>query len=253
MTGSRAIAFCCLSFLILPLTGRSQTRRSDAEVSTNGTFSPSVSVRELSIPEKAKQAYRKGAERLAKKDWAGSIEEFQKAIAAFGDLYEAYYKIGIAHLQMQQTGEAETALRKAIELSEGRYAPPLFALGLALSNLGQHADSEAAVRAGLNLEPMDAAGQFTMAWVQYSAQKVGDAEKSALEAVRRNPNFAMAYLLLGQIHMRQNNLPAMVEDLNAFLRLDPDGPRSSGARAALATAERSLGQSESASVSDGAS
>lgn len=253
MTGSRAIAFCCLSFLILPLTGRSQTRRNDAEASTNGTLSPTVSVRQLSIPEKAKQAFRKGAERLAKKDWAGSIEEFQKAIAAFGDLYEAYYKIGIAQLQLKQTEEAATSLRKAIELSEGRYAPPLFALGLVLSNMGQHADAEAAVRAGLMLEPMDAAGQFTMAWVQYSAQKVGDAEKSALEAVRRNPNFAMAHLLLAQIHRRQNNLPALVEDLNAFLRLDPDGPRSSGARAALAAAERSLGRSERASVSDGAS
>jgi tetratricopeptide (TPR) repeat protein len=157
MRGSRAIAFCCLSFLILPLSSRSQTRLSDTDATANGTFSPTVSVRELSIPDKAKRAFRKGAERLAKKDWAGSIEEFQKAIAAFGDLYEAYYKIGIAQLQLQRSGEAATSLRKAIELSEGQYAPPLFALGLALSNLGQHADAEAAVRAGLTLEPMDAA------------------------------------------------------------------------------------------------
>jgi tetratricopeptide (TPR) repeat protein len=252
MTGSRAIAFCCFSFLILPLTSRSQSRLSDAEVSTNGTFGPTVSVRELSIPEKAKQAFRKGTERLAKKDWAGGIMEFQKAVAAFGGLYEGYYKIGIAELELQKTEEAETAFRKAIELSDGRYAPPLFALGLTLSTLGQHADAEAVVRAGLTLEPMDAAGQFTMAWVEYSAQKVGDAEKSAREAVRRSPNFAMAYLLLGQIHRRQNNLPALVEDLNAFLRLDPNGPRSPSARAVLAAAERSLQRSETASISDGA-
>jgi tetratricopeptide (TPR) repeat protein len=240
MTGTRAIASCCFSCLILPLVCCSQSRLTNGATSSAGGLGATVSVRQLSIPEKARQAFNKGTERLAAKDWVGCIPEFQKAIKAFDDLYEAYYKIGIARLELRQSEEAEAAFRKAIEFSEGHYAPPLFGLGLVLSNTGQYEDAEAAVRAGLNIEPMDSAGHFTMAWVLYMAQRTAEAENSAREAVRRNPNFAMAHLLLAQIHRRQDKLPALVEDLNTFLRLDPDGPRSTGARAARDEAQRAL-------------
>jgi tetratricopeptide (TPR) repeat protein len=244
MTGSRAVAWCSLSCLLLPLVCRaqSQSRWTNSSSAAGANFGGTVSVRELSIPDKARRAFQKGTERIAAKDWAGSISEFEKAIKAFNDLYEAYYKIGIARLELQQSEAAEAAFRKAIEVSEGNYAPPFFGLGLVLSNAGQYQQAEEAVRAGLHLAPMDAAGHFTMAWVLYMAQRIAEAEGSAQEAVRRNPNFAMAHLLLAQIHRRQNKLLALVEDLNTFLRLDPDGPRSSSAREARDKAERTLEQ-----------
>jgi tetratricopeptide (TPR) repeat protein len=244
MTGSRAIAWCSLSCLLLPIVCRAQTpsRLTNSSATEGTNFGSTVSVRELSIPDKARRTFQKGVERIAVKDWTGSTSEFEKAIKSFGDLYEAYYKIGIARLQLQQDEAAEAAFRKAIELSEGNYAPPFFGLGLVLSNAGQYGDAEAAVRAGLNLAPMDAAGQFAMAWVLYTAQRFNEAEDSAREAVRRNPNFAMAHLLLAEIHRQQNKLAALVEDLNRFLRLDPDGPRSNGAREVLERAERALEQ-----------
>src|SRR5262249_15778326 len=94
----------------------------------------------------------------------------------------------------------------------------------------------------LNLAPMDAAGHFTMAWVLYSAQRVNEAEHSVQEALHHSPNFAMAYLLQAEIHRKQNKTQAVVEDLTNFLRLDPNGPRSAGAKEVLEKAERSLKQ-----------
>lgn len=241
MTGSRVFRFCFLSCLLLPVVCHAQapSRLARSGPSDSADYG-ATSVRELSIPERARRAFQKGTERIAAQDWSGSIAEFEKAIKAFADLYEAYYKIGIARLELQQMDAAEFAFRKAIELSAGNYAPPFFGLGLVLSNRGQFQEAEAAVRAGLGRSPMDAAGHFTMAWVLYAAQRTNEAEQSAQEAVRRNPNFAMAHLLLAQIHRKQNKLPALVEDLTTFLRLDPDGPRSSGAREALEKAERGL-------------
>src|SRR6202011_3020763 len=139
----------------------------------------------------------------------------------FGDLYEAYYKIGIAQLELQRGLEAEASFRKSIEISSGQYAPPLFGLGLAL-------------------EPGDPGGPFAMAWVRYTAGRIGDAEDSAREAIRYNPNFAMAHLLLAQIHRQQNNQAALVAELDSFLALDPHSPRSVGARAARAEAQAKI-------------
>ena len=49
-----------------------------------------VSVRELSIPPKALHAFEQGVELLAKKDPAGSLPHFQRAIAEYAGYYEAY-------------------------------------------------------------------------------------------------------------------------------------------------------------------
>ena len=105
-----------------------------------------TSVHELQIPEKARNACNKGTERLAAKDAAGSIPEFQKAIEAFPGYYEAYAKLGAAELDLEQWSAAESAFRKSMELSEGRYAPADFGLGLILATVTKKfAEAEAAV------------------------------------------------------------------------------------------------------------
>ena len=175
-----------------------------------------------------------------KKTSPASITEFQKAIAAYEEFYEAYYKLGIANLELQINDAAEAAFRKSIDLSDSKFAPPLFGLGLTLGNEKQFADAETYIRAGLQLEPTSAPGHFALAWVLYSAQRVVEAEKSAREAVLYNPNLAMAHLLLAQIHRRQNNSAAMVDDLDAYLRLDPDSPRSRALRTTRDAAQQSL-------------
>ncbi|PYU70312.1 MAG: hypothetical protein DMG49_11645, partial [Acidobacteria bacterium] len=59
-----------------------------------------VSVRELRIPVKARNAFEKGLERLAKNDAVGSRTQFERATTAFPDYYEAYYHIGAADLRL---------------------------------------------------------------------------------------------------------------------------------------------------------
>src|ERR1700747_2950194 len=76
-----------------------------------------VSVRELRIPPKALRAYDQGMERLAKKDAAGSLVHFQRAISEYAGYYEAYDWIGRADLELWRVPEAERAFRKSIELS----------------------------------------------------------------------------------------------------------------------------------------
>jgi tetratricopeptide (TPR) repeat protein len=249
MSGSSLVASCCFVCLALPIASLCQPKNTRNGNSIDSSTS-TISVHELRIPEKARIAFNKGAQKLAAKDFAGSIVEFQKAVAAYDEFYEAYYRLGIANLELQVNDDAEAAFRKSIELSEAKYAPPLFGLGLTLGNERQYEDGESYIRAGLNLEPTSAAGHFAMAWVLYSAQRVVEAEKSAREAVLYNPNLANAHLLLAQIHRRQNNSAAMVDDLDAYLRLDPDGPRSRALRTTRDEAQQSLARTPDAKPDD---
>jgi tetratricopeptide (TPR) repeat protein len=240
MMGARLVAFGFLVFTSLPSATFGQARADKSGVAPGENLAPTVSVHELQIPEKAREAYNKGIQRFAQKDWAGSVVEFQRAIAAYHHFYEAYYKIGLANLELRLSADAEAAFRKSIELSDGHFAPALFGLGLTLGNDKQFDDALAFIRAGLGLDPTSARGNFTLAWVLYTADRIAEAENSARQAVLYSPDFAMAHLLLAQIHRRQNKEAAMVEDLDAYLRLDPDGPRSAGVKAVRDATTRSL-------------
>jgi tetratricopeptide (TPR) repeat protein len=232
--------------LISPLACTSQSSNQFAA----GTAAPNpssavVSVHELQIPEKARKDCEKGTKRFAAKDSAGSIPEFQKAIQSFPGYYEAYAKLGAAEFDLERWDDAESAFRKAMELSGGHYAPADFGLGLILATVTKKfADAEEVVRAGLEKAPTDVAGHFVLAWVLYSTARLQEAEDSVRQALVTDPNAAAPRLLLAQIHLRQNKFSAAVEDLNTYLASGVAGPMDEKARTARAEALRALGNTE---------
>jgi tetratricopeptide (TPR) repeat protein len=250
MIGARLVACTCLIFGLLPAANFGQSRFDTKSSAPTQSLAPTVSVRALKIPEKARNAYSKGIERFDQKDWAGSIGEFKKAIVAYADFYEAYYKMGLASLELQASGEAEAAFRKSVSLSDGRFAPALFGLGLTLGNERRFDDALDFIRAGLNLEPTSAPGNFTLAWVLFAAGRLAEAEECGKQAVRYDPKLGMAHLLLAQIYRQQNNPAAMVEELDAYLRIEPDSARSRSVRIARDQAQRGLQIDQDAALFD---
>ena len=221
----------CLAVLVLsPLLAAAQAPSVETAPPTSSANSQ-VSVRDLQIPRKARDAFRKGTQLLAGNQPAASIPEFQRAIKIFPEFYEAHYKIGLANLNLRRYQAALAAFEISIEVSKGRYPPSQFGLGVARCTQKQYTEAEEAVRAGLDQVPVDAVGNFTLAWILFSAGRLSEAEKSARQAVLSNANLASAYLLLAQIHLRHNDLPAVVSELDAYLRLDPAGPHNAQAQA----------------------
>ena len=208
-----------------------------------------VSARELSIPRKANQAFQKGIERLAKDDAAGSLPHFQRAVAEFATYYEAYFEIGAAELKLQNIAVAEQALRKSIELSGRQYAEPLFTLGAVLLNEGKFAESEGVIREALDLDPTSWAGHYCLGWALFAMNRLQDAEKSVREALRRKADSPEAHLLLADIHRHQKNYPALLKDLDEYLKLEPDGPVNAKVRALQEKAGRAIAESRNASES----
>ena len=99
MSCSRVIPLCFLALSVFPSVGSAQSKTGDR--SPLDYTAAVVSVHELSIPGKARDAYNKGIRRLNVKDWAGSVPEFQRAIKSFPGFYEAYDMQGVAQLAMQ--------------------------------------------------------------------------------------------------------------------------------------------------------
>src|SRR5215813_8762690 len=185
----------------------------------------SVSVRELKIPEKAREEYQRGIASLIKQDPAASLAHLNKAVQNFPGYYEAYYHMGVAEIRLSHADKALEEFQKAIDLSAGRYAAAQFAYGLLLSNRGKPQEGERIIRAGLETDPDSAEGHLFLAMSLVAQDRLDEAEKSVNKALLRKPGLLDAYLVLSDIHADRNDYAAQLHDLDTFLKLAPNVPQ----------------------------
>jgi len=71
-------------------------------------------------------------------------------------------------------------------------------------------------------------------------ERLDEAERSAHEALLRKPNFAQAYLVLADVYARRHEYRAQMQDLDVYLKLEPNGEESEHVRQARAVVLRIL-------------
>ncbi|HXJ06908.1 MAG TPA: tetratricopeptide repeat protein [Candidatus Acidoferrum sp.] len=189
-----------------------------------------VSVRELKIPGKARNEYQKGLERLGKNDPVGSLSHFTKATQEFPGYFEAYYNIGVADVTLGRMDEAMRAFQTSIDLSGGRYALAQFGYGYLLCQEGKASEAEKIIRKGLEVEDVAPQGYVILSEALAQLNRRDEAEKSAQEALLRNPRFAGTYLALADVAASKDDYRAEIADLDIYLRLQPRGPGTEQAR-----------------------
>jgi tetratricopeptide (TPR) repeat protein len=197
-----------------------------------------ISVRELKIPGKAKDEFQKGLVSLQKNDPAGSLPHFAKALTISEDYYEAVYHIGVAKLRLGKRDEAMKEFQEAVELSGGHYARADFAMGVLLCESGKPGEAEAVIRRGLVFDDNSAEGYVALGFALEMLDRLPEAVKSAREALLRRPDFAKAYLVLSDASGRNGDYVAQVQALDAYLKLEPNGPGVDGVRQARELALR---------------
>jgi tetratricopeptide (TPR) repeat protein len=100
--------------------------------------------------------------------------------------------------------------------------------------------AETVIQRGLELQPGSATGKYFLAWAQYGMNRLLEAERSLQQALLRNANLGEAYFLLARIHQQQNNSPAVVRDLQTYLKLNPQGPNNELTRRLLERTQQQM-------------
>lgn len=196
--------------------------------------SPTVSAHFLALPLKAQQAYQKGLQRLYdKKDLKGGLEFFERAVSVAPDCYEAFCEIGVINAHLKQFAEAERAFRKSVELSGGGFIRADVGLAGLLSNTGKYAEAAPVARKAVELDPNMWEALLELARAEVGLGHWDAAERNAVAARRINPSIAPLQMLLANIHIHKADYQAASDDLETFLRIDPDGPSSAKARTTL--------------------
>lgn len=196
-----------------------------ADSSPNQPSGHTVSAHELSMPKQARALMASGKKKLyTDKDPEAGLKDFQQAVSAAPGYYEACYQIAMADVTLGRKENAAQAFRKAIELSRDTYGEADIGLGTIMVDDADFSGGEKAIRRGIELSPTLWLGHYELGRVLLSENRIGDAEKAALQARSLAPNTPIVYRLLANVHLRQQNYEALLGDLDAYLKLDPESP-----------------------------
>jgi tetratricopeptide (TPR) repeat protein len=191
-----------------------------------------VSAHEMSMPKSARDSFAAGKKKMfADKNPQSALKDFQAAVSAAPDYYEAYHELALVQMSLGKSNEAETNLRKAIELSSDKYGEADVSLGTFLLDRGQSAEGEKTLRRGVELSPDFWMGHYQLGRALLNQEKVSEALKSAEQARSLSPGTAVIYRLLSNIHLRQKDYAALLQDIDAYIKLDPDSPAGIRAKA----------------------
>ena len=230
---ARGPALCCSIFILCVPSAFAQSFPPEMGVSgADKKVEKTISVRDLSIPRKAFDNFQRGLERLKKRDAAGSITYFSKAIEKYPQYFEAYYHLGIAQQAVGQDEKAAASFQSAVNLSGGKYAVAQYAYAMILCRQGKIMEGERILRYALDtdLSAYRAIGKAFLGHALLMLNQPEEAERNAHEALLLNPRISEAYLVLAAVHARQSDFPAMLQDIDAFLQFEPPGNRAEAVR-----------------------
>jgi tetratricopeptide (TPR) repeat protein len=190
-----------------------------------------ISAHQLQAPHKARAAYEKGYKLLEdKNNPSAAVASFQKAIKLFPGYYEAYTELGIADYRLGRVAETKASLKKAVDLSEGKYVEALRLLADVYNSQGNYQEAERLARQAIALDNLAWNGFFELARSLVGLKQPAEAETSALRARELTPKNAQVYLVLANVHVLEQNYHAAVQDCDAYLELAANGPTKDAVR-----------------------
>ena len=98
-------------------------------------------------------------------------------------------------------------------------------LGLLYAAQGRVADAEAALRAGLTVDPRFVPAAVNLADLYRASGREGEGEQVLRETLERDPRSAPAHHALGLLLVRRKQMPEALVELEAAARLAPDSAR----------------------------
>ncbi len=190
-----------------------------------------VSVRELRIPDKAKDKYHDGEQRLARHDAAGARRKFSEAVEIDPGFAAAWNALGVLAADPTQ---AEPFFRHAVA-ADPENTEALLNLGALLLKTGRSEEALDLHQRAVSVAPEDAAAQAQLGINFYQLGNLAEAEHALLVAKRIDPEEkARPQLFLAEIYARRGEKMKARTEIEELLARNPDAGLASALNAALA-------------------
>ncbi len=181
-----------------------------------------VSMTDLRIPAKAREAFEQGIEELYDKNRPGpSVGYFREAVDLYPDYDQAYVQLGVAHSRQGKFADAQQALEKATALND-KNARAFFLLGFVHARQGHSVEGLRALRESIRLDNAYWRAHFELGAALLQLGLTEDALRHAQRAHGLKPDAPQVHLLLHDVLVRRGDYQAALAEVDEFLQLFPN-------------------------------
>lgn len=198
-----------------------------------------VSVRELSIPSKARREYEKAISRLRSRDAERAIEHLKKAVELAPQYLEALNNLGTIYLQKRDYQRAESYFRAALRQEPASFEP-LVNLGGVLLHRGRLRNALEINRQAQQTRPQDALANAQLGLSYYLLRDYERAAPYLERTEELDPaHFSSPQIPLADIYLKRSQEAKALQELEDFLQQHPDSPQAQNVRAQVERIQRS--------------
>lgn len=203
------------------------------------TQSPTVSIAEMNVPNKARDELKKGMEAFDKGDMEKAEQQFQKAIDIYPKYARAYTYLGVIAAKAGDRAKARTMLTKAVEIDD-KFLQAYVDLARLDFQDKNYAECESMLRKALALNPNMADALALLASSEYVNKEY---DKALADAQRTHtlPNheeFAQVHLLAGKILEMQNKPQGAIAEYQIYLHEFPSSPQGAAIQQEIAQLQK---------------
>jgi len=190
------------------------------------------------VPKVAVKEFDKGVKADKKGKPDDALRHYQKALAIAPDFYPAYNNLGSLYLRKADFAAARAQFEKAIQLNQSD-AEARLNLANVLLMIHNYDGALQNVQEGLRRAPQSAFGYFLLGSIDKQIGKLPEAEHALRQALALDPQMSRIRLELVNIYLIQEKKIEAREELRGFLKDSPNDPLVPQAKAVLAKLDAS--------------
>jgi tetratricopeptide (TPR) repeat protein len=198
---------------------------------------------ETSEPDDAVAIFNQGQDAHEKGDLKTAIELYRKALKIIPEFPEAEYQLGIAQLALNQTDNAETAFRRAIELRED-WSLPMASLGAVLVQKNQFAEAEKILTKAVEIDEMNSPAYIALTDLRLKTKAAPEILKQLLAKLqlltsKANPT-AAAWSARAALERNLGDKASAKTSISRSLSIEPNNKSALAERVEIALSENDL-------------
>jgi Ca-activated chloride channel homolog len=213
-------------------------------------LSDSVSKLDLKAPGSARREYEKGTQLLRNKNFPEAVEHLSKSLSTYPSFVAAHNALGSAYLDMGQNEKARDEFQQSVTL-DGHLPHSYMNLGRAQLALKDFSAAEKSMQTASGLAPIDLNLLSALTYAQFLNKNYSAAIATAQQVhSRKHESAAIVHYFAAAAWQGQNNLEAMISELQIFLLEDPKSSAADTARGMIEQTKTRLSQpAESVKIS----
>jgi predicted Zn-dependent protease len=208
-------------------------RLADEPATPDAGNSATVSVAQMSVPDKARKAYSKAYEAFSKNKFDEASDQVGKALKMYPDYAEALTLRGLLDLQQGKNETARVELEHAVDCDRTDGMAHI-ALGSAYNSLKRFDDAVRVLTRGVSLAPNAWQGYFERARALVAMGKYQDSLRDLAKAQELSDrDFPVLHLVKANALIGIQDYTDAQTEIQAYLDRDPQGSNAADARRVL--------------------